>query len=76
MKNIMRSGFVDNMLTHESMFEYLPYKITYVYIISMYMLYNTFWDFIILERISTWRLDSMFLIKQKIHIINKVNHLQ
>lgn len=34
------------MLTHESMFEYLPYKITYVYIISMYMLYNTFWDFI------------------------------
>lgn len=46
MKNIMRSGFVHNMLTHESMFEYLPYKITYVYIISMYMLYNTFWDFI------------------------------
>lgn len=34
------------MLTHESIFEYLPYKITYVYIISVYVLYNTFWDFI------------------------------
>lgn len=34
------------MLTHESIFEYLPYKTTYVYIVSMYVLYNTLWDFI------------------------------
>lgn len=34
------------MLTHESIFEHLPYKTTYVYIVSMYVLYNTLWDFI------------------------------
>lgn len=34
------------MLTHEGIFEYLPYNITYVYIVSMYVLYNTFSDFI------------------------------
>lgn len=34
------------MVTHESIFEYLPYKITYVYIVSIYVLYNTFSDFI------------------------------
>lgn len=34
------------MVTHESIFEYLPYKITYAYIVSMYVLYNTFLYFI------------------------------